>query len=114
MKYLKKHMYVSTLIACVISLGVFLVATNPADVSVGLLVVPVVLVFFVAFCASQLLLMRLRLLKDKPRKQRIVALFCGSLLTVILILQSTGGISGVDVLLVALIIAVSGLYISKF
>lgn len=102
------------MIFCFVALGVFLTATNPEHISIGLLVVPVVLLFLIAFCAAQLIMTSLKILKKEPRRRRTVALMSASLLSVIMILKSTGGISVVDVVLLALIIGVAGIYISKF
>ena len=55
-----------------------------------------------------------RTMKEQPRKRRTAAMLSASLLTVIAILQSTGGISGADVLILGLIIVVAVLYINKF
>ncbi len=114
MKQLYRNHYLNVLVLCVVALGLFLMLTNPSDISVGWLVIPVILLFFISFCAAQLILTALKLIRGKPRKRRIVALVSASLLTIIMILQSTGGIAGVDMLLLGLIIVVSAIYISKF
>jgi hypothetical protein len=99
---------------CIVVLGLFLTMTNPDNVSIGLLVIPVVLLFFIAFCASQLFLYGFKLLEGKTRKRRVVALISSSFITVTMILQSTGGVSAADVLLLGLIISVLVVYIDKF
>lgn len=114
MKQLLHNAYANILIICAVALALFLMLTNPASISVGWLVIPVVLLFFMAFCAAHLILGRNKALSAKPRKKRMVALVSASLLTIIMILQSTGGIAGIDILLLGLIIVVSAIYISKF
>lgn len=114
MHYIKNHIYLSAMLACTLALLLFLTVTNPADVVVGLLVVPVMLLFFIAFCAAQLTLQALRVLKREPRRRRTVALMIASLITIIMILRSTGGISAADIVLLVLIVGIAGIYISKF
>ncbi len=112
--YLYRNHYLTALIVCVVLLGLFLVFTNPARIGVGLLIVPVILLFLISFCAVHIILAGLRSMKGKPRKKRLIALVSASLLTIVMILQSTGGIAGVDLLLLGLIIVVAVVYISKF
>lgn len=97
-----------------VGLALFLSLTNPHNVSVGILVIPVILLFFISFCAAHIIINFIGLSKSNPRKRRIVALLAASLVTIIMILQSTGGISGADVILLALIIVVSAIYVEKF
>lgn len=114
MQIIKDHIYAVSLVLCIVALGLFLVLTNPDSVGIGLLIVPVLLFFFIAFCVAQIVFNGLRLLHTKPRKQRIVALLSASFVTLIVILQSTGGVSTPDVVLLCLIIGVVSLYIDKF
>jgi low temperature requirement protein LtrA len=114
MNLLHTHRYLTSLAVCIIALALFLGLTNPDQVSIGLLIVPIILLFFIAFCAAQVLLQVVHLFASRPRKRRVVALTAASFVTVIMILQSTGGVSGADFLLLALIIGVFGIYIDKF
>lgn len=114
MNAIRRHPYPSALVVCSLGLMLFLGLTNPQDISVGLLVIPVLLLFFIAFCSAQILITLLRFSKSNPRKRRIVALLSASLITIIMILQSTGGISGADIILLGLIIVVSAVYVEKF
>jgi hypothetical protein len=114
MQTLKNHIYTFTLCLCVIALGLFLVLTNPDQVSISLLVVPILLFFFIAFSSAQIILNGFRLLPTKPRRRRAVALIGASFATLVLILQSTGGVSLPDVLLLTLIIGFVSVYINKF
>lgn len=114
MKYSQSHLYTTMLALCAVALGLFLALTNPAQTSVGLLVIPVILLFLIVYCGLSLALVRLKIMANKPRKQRTVALVSASFLTIIMILQSTGGISGADVILLGLIIIMASIYISKY
>lgn len=114
MKYYRSHPHLTLLIICLASLAVFLTMTNPNQVTVGFLVVPVVLMFLAVFLIMQIFLPWLGFMKGNRRKERVSAMAGASLVTVLLILQSTGGISGIDVILLALLIVIASLYISKY
>lgn len=114
MNAIRRHPYFSALLACTVALLLFLVLTNPQDVSIGILFIPVVLLFLITFCAAQILLSLLRISKTNPRKRRTTALLSGALVTLVMILQSTGGISLADLILLALIIGVATVYVEKF
>jgi hypothetical protein len=114
MDTLRKQPYITGLIACIVILLAFLVLTNPGRVSVGMLIVPIVLIFLIFFCLSHLALETFKVLPTQPRKRRAVGLIISSLMTVIVILQSSGGMSAADLILLALIILVLSIYVSKF
>lgn len=111
---IKRHTYLFSALLCSLVLIIFLGSTNPEQVNVGLLIIPVVLVFLITFCIAHILINVLKIMKKQPRRRRAVALVAAMILTVIAILGSTGGVSGADVLLLGLIILISGIYISKF
>ena len=114
MDIIKKYAHFIGLVAALAGLVLFLLLTNPNNLSIGWLVIPAVLLFFIAYCAVQVFFTVFRVMKGQSRKQRTAAMLSASLLTVIAILQSTGGISGADVLILGLIIVVAVLYINKF
>ena len=109
-----KRPYIGSLGFCILALVLFLILTNPSKAPVQLLIIPVVLLFFIAFCTSQLVLVTFNLISNQLRKRRIVAVVSASFITLIMILQSTGGISGADIALLSLILIVSAVYIEKF
>ncbi len=114
MDTIRKNSYVSSLVGCIIVLAAFLLLTNPARVSVGVLIVPIVLIFFIFFCITHLILEGMKVLPTQPRKRRAVGLIVSSLMTVLVILQSSGGMSVADLILLGLIILVLTVYVSKF
>lgn len=114
MSTLRRHPYPVAAGICAAGLALFLALTNPHEVSIGLLIVPVVLLFLIVFSLAQIIIKSLNLMKGNPGKKRITALISAGLITMIMILQSTGGISGADVILLALIIIVSAIYVEKF
>ena len=114
MNKIRRHPYLSILASCLLALGLFLVLTNPNEVSVGVLVVPVLLLFFIVFSLSHIVMEKLKLLRRNIRKRRIVAIITASLVTVIMILRSTGGLSVPDIILLCMIIVVSAVYIDKY
>ena len=114
MNTFKKHPYPATLLISLLGLALFLVATNPNEVAIGLLVAPVALFFLAAFSLLQIILKRLRFLVNNLQKRRIVALVSATFITTVGILQSTGGLSGADLILLALIVVVAAIYIEKY
>ncbi len=114
MNTLTRHRYIFASLICSVGLGLFLTLTSPTEVGIGLLVIPVILFFFIVFSTLQAIFAGLKLLIKRPRKKRTVSLVGASMATVVMILQSTGGISGIDGILLGLIVLVSGVYISKF
>lgn len=114
MDMLNRHKYIVATLVCSAGLGLFLTLTSPEEVSIGLLVIPVILLFFIVFSALQAAFSGLNLLVKRPRKKRTVSLVGASMATVVMILQSTGGISAIDTILLGLIVLVASIYISKF
>lgn len=114
MGLLRKHPYFITFAVCALGLLVFLLATNPYEVGVGLMIVPAVLLFLMVFSIAHVGIDLFGLMKRNYGKRRVTALVVASLATFIMILQSTGGISVADVILLALIIVMSAIYIEKF
>jgi hypothetical protein len=109
-----RYRYVSSAIALGLLLLAFLSFTNPNNVSVGLLIVPVVLLFLIAFSVSVVVMNVLRILTSQARKQRVVAIISASFITVLTILASTGGISVTDIIIMVLILSIVTVYIDKF
>lgn len=114
MNTFRNYPYASTMVLSAVGLFLFLILTNPEKVAIGLLIVPVALFFLIVYSLAHILIYRLNLIKSMPNKRRIVALVSSGLITVVMILQSTGGISVADVILLALIVVVSAVYIDKF
>ena len=114
MSSIRKHPYLFGVVLGSLGLILFLLLTNPQEVSIGLLIVPVVLLFLIIFSIAQIVIKAFNLMKGNPGKKRITALISAGLITMVMILQSTGGISGADVILLALIIIVSAVYVEKF
>jgi hypothetical protein len=114
MNKIKKYPYWSLMIICLLLLLSFLFLTNPENVPVGLLVVPVILTFFIVFSVAHLTLRSTGKLASQPAKRGVVALIAGSLVAVVMILQSSGGLSVADLVLMALIMVVTALYVSRY
>lgn len=110
----RHHVYAVSLMALSLVLISFLLLTNPRDIQVTWLVVPVILLFFIAFCFSMLVMFMLRILTKQYRKQRIVGVVSAAFITVVTILASTGGISVPDIIILALILLIVTVYIDKF
>lgn len=111
---MQRQPHAATIAAGLLFLILFLLLTNPNSLPIGFLIIPIVLIFIILFCISQIALAYMSILTSQPRKKRALALIISSLASVVLILQSSGGISGADVILLGLIIVVLGVYVSKF
>jgi len=92
---------------------VFFGATDPKDLPVGLLMVPVLLVFTAGFLFASIF-MRLFFFSKPSTKHRSVAVVFAVGLTLILLFQSSGGIVWGDILLLGLLMLISYIYINKF
>ena len=114
MNTVKEKPYLTGILGSSTALILFLLLTNPNQLPIILLVVPILLGFIILFCLATVTLARTRFLATQPIKRRAVAVIISSLMTVVLILQSSGGISGADALLLALIVIVLSIYVSKF
>ena len=114
MNIIRRSPHLFVMVVSGIFMLLFLSLTNPENVSIGLLIVPVVLLFLFGYGAAQALVGGLNLFDGQPRKRRTISLIGASFATVLMILQSTGGISGIDVILLGLIILIVTVYINKF
>lgn len=114
MNTLKIHPYAATFVISGAALALFLLLTNPANVSVGVLVVPVVLFFLMMFSLVHTLIYKLDMWRGNLAKKRMAALAGATFITVVAILQSSGGVSLADVILLSLIFLLTSLYISRF
>ena len=95
-------------------LGLFFSLTNPRELAVGLLIIPVACLFVVGFIGALIALKAFRIAQNHHKRRRAIAVMCGALLAFILVLQSTGGIVVGDVLFMALMLLVTYIYITKF
>lgn len=92
----------------------FFMFTNPSNLPVGFLMVPILLAFGLCSAVVYALLHWFRVMEKQPRKQRGMAVLCGTLAGLYLVFQSTGGIAGADAILLLLIFSVSYIYITKY
>lgn len=92
---------------------VFFGLTDPKDLPVGLLMLPVVLVFLAGFLLASIF-MKLFFFSKPSSKHRTIALVFAVGLTLILLFQSSGGIVWGDLLLLGLLMLITYIYINKF
>lgn len=102
------------LIASVVGLGVLFTNTNPDSLAIGFLVVPIVLLFLVGYLLTSLLLSFLRVYKSSNRKQHIVSVIGGLIAVFWVIMQSAGGITFGDILLISVILVLALFYVAKY
>ncbi len=104
----------SMLLVATVAIGVvFFGLTDPRDLPVGLLMVPVLLVFIAGFLFASLF-MKLFFLSTPSTKHRTISIVFAVGLTLILLFQSSGGIVLGDILLLGLLMLISYIYINKF
>ncbi len=94
-------------------LAVFLINTNPNTVSLGLLAVPVVLLAIIAYQLTQLLLHIFRILPKSSSKRRIVSVVFSSFMMGVFVLQSIGGLTFGDIILLVAFGSLSVFYLIK-
>jgi hypothetical protein len=114
MQFIIKHRYPFLIATSFVSLGIFLISTNPAEVPIGLLTVPIVIFFVLSFCLFEWVLITLKRMGQAPRRRRTVSIVSAAFITVVGILQSTGGLSLADLILLAMILIITAVYINKF
>lgn len=102
------------LLASLIGLGVLFTNTNPDSLPIGFLVLPIVLLFLVGYLLTSLLLSFLRVYKNSSRKQHVVSVIGGLIGVFWVIMQSAGGITFGDILLLCIILILALFYVSKY
>ena len=113
MSLVSKHPYPVTLLSSILALGLFLVLTNPNKVPVSALAVPILLIFFISFSASQMVMGRIRK-RTNYRKKRTISLVFATLVTIVMTLQTSGGLSVADLIILVLIVVIAAIYIDKY
>jgi hypothetical protein len=108
-----KKLLLAWLLSILLS-SLFFVLTNPEQMPVGLLMIPVVLIFFV-ITLSVIIFFRLTgLFSNSKRRRHGVAVMIGTLSALFIVFQSTGGVVLSDLILMGMIFLVACLYISKY
>lgn len=102
------------LLLSVVGLGLMFTYTNPESLPIGFLVIPIVLLFLVGYLLTSLLLEFLRVYKNSNRKQHVVSVIGGLIGVFWVIMQSAGGITFGDILLLSVILVLALFYISKY
>lgn len=108
-----KKLIILLIIAVLSSLG-FFGLTNPEELPVGLLMVPIILVFIILASGSLVLMEALSLLKGQDMRRKTLAILFGFMGSFFLSFQSTGGVVLGDVLLLVFILAITYIYILKY
>ncbi len=89
-------------------------STNPESIAVGFLVLPIVLLFLCGYFSSLLFMRVMRMFSDKAQKQHMIAIFGGLIVVFWVIVQSAGGATLGDVILLGIISAIVLFYITKY
>lgn len=100
----------ASLLSCVLFFGF----TNPENVPIVVLMIPVLLVFTVATTAALIVMKLLSLYDRRPERRKMLAVLFGVVGAFFLVFQSTGGVVLGDLILMGLIVVISYIYISKY
>lgn len=96
-----------------VAAGLFFIFTDPGNLPVGLLMIPIILIFVVGYLLTRLVLRFATKALLSDRKQRTYAILTGLVAGLIMLFQSTGGIIWADVILMSLIVAIAYFYVDK-
>jgi hypothetical protein len=103
-----------TFIILILLLAIFLTSTNPANLPVGVLMVPILLVFFAGFVGTLLACDLFKIFPSHTKKKRSLAATIATMFAIGLVLGSSGAIVLSDIVLIFLILMVALIYISNF
>lgn len=94
-------------------LVLFLGFTDPESMPIGLLFIPVILLFIIASLLVNLCL-KLFLKKISPSKEKLLSVTIGAISSISFLFYSSGGVVFGDFILIVLILLVSLIYINKY
>lgn len=114
MRSFSNRKLVILLLVLLVLSGLFLSITNPDKLPVAFLMVPVLLVFLIGTIVALLLQRAFGVAQGRQQRQRALAALFGTVAAFCLVFQSTGGIVIGDIILLALIVVVSSIYISRY
>ena len=107
---IKKLIFIAFIIFC---LALFLGLTDPESLPIGLLFVPVILLFFLLTTLSNLIITFLR--PKIPQTQlKTLSVMLGFIFSISFLFYSSSGVVLGDVILVFLILVIGFLYINKY
>lgn len=106
---MKKYLAITALASL---LFCFFGFTNPNEMPVGLIIIPVILIFIIFSLIFYIALIGFFTKTDKPRL-KYVSIFLGLFISIGILFYSTGGINLWDGLLLGLIFIIGTIYISK-
>ena len=104
-------------IVAILAFMVFVHLTTPESVSVGLLAVPIVLIFIAVYSLCLLILTYVQAKKPRTRlvyRRGVLAFLVAISASLLIVFQSTGGIIWGDILLLLAIVVISVIYISRY
>lgn len=111
--YMSYKKRIATIVLYVGLLTIFLLTTNPNTVPLGLLAVPVVLIAATTYQVAQLGLQVFRILSHSATKRQITSIVFSSFTTGVFILQSIGGLTFGDMILLSAFGCLSVFYLIK-
>lgn len=108
---LKGKLYLVQFALLVVSLFAFFALTNPDNIGVGFLLVPVIVIFLISFSFINFIFVNLSPLDSRKRFLNSFAVSSG--FTLLLVLSSVGSLTVYDLLAVAVFVIASTIYIKK-
>lgn len=114
MNIIRQRPNLAIIVLSIVGLSLFLILTNPNEVAIGLLVLPVIFFFLIAYNSYLLIADWLKPAGRTSSKRKLAAIMAATFGTMVVILQSTGGISIADLILLILIGLLATVYVKKF
>lgn len=108
---IKKHVSLALLLLG--GLVLFFGVTDPENVPVGFLIVPI-LIFFIVFLLTSSVFIKIFRPNISKNRQRNLSVLVGLVLSLLLLFYSAGGIVLGDLILIVLIFFIGLLYINKY
>lgn len=94
--------------------GMLFASTNPDNIPVSLLVIPILALFFSGVLVTALVLRIFRVYRDNRRKEQVLSILGGLGVVFWVIVQSSGGITLGDAILLTLMMIIALFYIAKY
>ncbi len=111
---LKKYSYSVRAFGAGVALVLFLMVTNPHDVSLGFLVLPILMISLITYFVAMQVLIAFNPSKQNPKRKRAVSFIISLAVGFLLMLQSIDQLQAGDVAIILVIAMVAGFYSSRF
>lgn len=113
MKMRSSKSYLIAICISLILLGGFLYMTNPNDLALGFLIIPLFLIACISYFIAGLLLSALKIFEGAKRYQLMVKIIFPLFITGSIVFQSIGGLNAREIILLVGFCVVSVFYLVK-